>query len=57
MTAKPIKFECELRQVKTMADHSVNLTLNLPEYHSGAAAELIRYIGQMAQAVLVVDGD
>lgn len=27
-----VEFECELRQIKTMADGSVNVTLNLPEY-------------------------
>jgi hypothetical protein len=29
---KAVEFEAELRQVRTMADGTVNVILNLPEY-------------------------
>lgn len=45
---EPIKFECEIRQVKTMADHTVNVTLNIPEYNVEASVELLRHIQDMA---------
>jgi hypothetical protein len=32
LKTEPFTFEAEIRQVKSMADHSVNVTLNLPEY-------------------------
>ena len=35
-----IQFECEVRQVKTLADGSANITFNLPEYELDKAALL-----------------
>ena len=32
-----VEFHAEVRAVKTMADGTVNVTLNLPEYHLDAA--------------------
>ena len=29
---RAVEFAAEVRQIKTMADHSINLTLNVPEY-------------------------
>ena len=29
---RAVQFDAEVRQIKTMADHSINLTLNVPEY-------------------------
>ena len=48
-----IEFDFLVRQVKTMADHSVNLTLNLPEYNHDAAAQLIRKIDGFGRCALV----
>lgn len=31
MAVKAVEIRAELRQVKTMVDHTVNVTLNLPE--------------------------
>jgi len=36
-----IKFEAEVRQVKSMADRSYNLILNIPEYELEQARELM----------------
>ena len=38
---KAVKFEAELRQVKSMADKSFNLILNIPEYEIEQARELM----------------
>ena len=53
---KAVEFEAEIRQVKTMADKSVNLVVNLPEYCQPQAAEFMKHIGEMA-AVVVAFGD
>ncbi len=54
--SEPILFDCEIRQVKTMADHSVNLTLNIPEYNNEQAGQLLRQIGEFGKvALLIVD--
>lgn len=54
---KPIAFDAELRQVKTMVDHTVNITINVPEYHLDKAAELMLHIGEQVQVAMVVDGE
>jgi len=41
----PIVFDCEIRQVKTMADGTVNLVLNLPEYAMKQAQWFLLHIG------------
>ena len=48
-----IEFDFLVRQIKTMADHSVNLTLNIPEYNHDAAAQLIRKIDGFGKCALV----
>lgn len=42
-----VEFVAEIRQVKTMADHTVNVTLNLPEYCKGQAAWFMQHQGDM----------
>ncbi len=54
MTDKPaVEFEAEVRQVKTMADHTVCVTFNLPEYAVEQAAWFLKNQGQMVKAVVV----
>lgn len=48
-----VKFEAEVRQVKTMADFTVNVTLNLPEYCREQAKELIDWQGDVIQVAAV----
>lgn len=42
-----MRFECEVRQVKTMADMTVNVTFNLPEYQLAEAQQLLAMIGEL----------
>lgn len=51
MPTNAVVFEAEIRQVKTMADHTVNVTLNLPEYCAGQAAEIMLHVGDMVKLV------
>lgn len=54
---KAVEFVAEVRQVKTMADHTVNLTLNLPEYCVKQAAWFMQHQGEMIKGVsILVDG-
>ena len=54
---KAVEFVAEVRQVKTMADHTVNVTLNLPEYCVKQAAWFMQRQGEMIKSVsILVDG-
>ena len=53
--AKAIAFDAELRQVKTMADHTVNIVINIPEYHLDKAAELMLHTNEQVEIVIVVE--
>jgi hypothetical protein len=50
-----IEFEFQMRQVKSMADHSINITLNLPEYCTEQAAALMKHIDDAGRAVIVFE--
>lgn len=54
---RAVEFVAEVRQVKTMADGTVNVTLNLPEYCKPQAAWFMQHQGEMAQSVtaLIID--
>jgi hypothetical protein len=43
----------EIRQVKSMADYSFNLTINIPEYNRALVKPLIDWIGDQADIVMV----
>lgn len=49
---KAVEFVAEIRQVKTMADHTVNVTLNLPEYCIDQVSELLKHHGWQVQGVI-----
>jgi hypothetical protein len=49
-----IRFNFQVRQVKSMADHSVNVTLNLPEYCQEQAGQLLKLIDAFGEAALVL---
>ena len=55
--AKPIAFDAELRQVKTMVDHTVNITLNIPEYDLDKVGTLLYCIGDQVHVALVVEDE
>jgi hypothetical protein len=54
-TSEPILFDAEIRQVKTMVDHSVNLTLNIPEYELDAVAKLLQHMLDFARVAIQVE--
>jgi len=52
-----VDFEAELRQVKTMADGTVNVTLNLPEYCLAHAQTMMAWVGKGVRVVAEVQDD
>ena len=57
MKPKAIEIEAEVRQVKTMADGSVNVTLNLPEYCMEQAQVLLGWVREQVRAVVQITGE
>ena len=49
---KAVEFEAELRQVKSMSDHSYNVTLNVPEYCLPQVQELLGWLGDQTKVVI-----
>jgi len=49
---KAVEFRAELRQIKTMADRTVNITLNLPEDCKEQAKVLMDWLGLEIGGVL-----
>jgi len=47
--ADKVEFEAEVRAVKTMADGTINVTLNLPEYCIEQAKKFIDWHGLMVK--------
>lgn len=54
---RAVEIVAEVRQVKTMADGTVNVTLNLPEYCMEQAAVLMGWVREQVKAVIEVDHD
>jgi hypothetical protein len=48
---KAVEFVAEIRQVKTMADHTVNVTYNFPEYCTAQAAWHMQHQGEMIKGI------
>jgi len=48
-----IEFHAEVRQIKTMVDHSFNVTLNLPEYCRRQAAWFLGKHGKNLKLVAI----
>lgn len=55
MPDKPVAVDAtaEVRQVKTMADYSISVTLNFPEPMKDAAKMFIDWQGKMVRVVAV----
>ena len=49
---KAVEIRAELRSVKTCVDHTVTITLNLPEDMSPQAKVLLGWIGNEVKAVI-----
>lgn len=52
---RAVEFVAEVRQVKTMADGTVNVTLNLPEYCKPQAAWFMQHQGEIVKEVSVLE--
>jgi hypothetical protein len=50
-----VVFEAQVRQVKTMADHSVNVTLNIPEYCNPQAAWFLNKIDELVKVLVEME--
>ena len=53
---KAVEIEAEVRQVKTMADGSVNVILNLPENCLPQAQVLMGWVREMVTGVIQITG-
>ena len=51
-----VEIDAEVRQVKSMVDGSVNVTLNLPEYCIPQAKTLLGWIGDAVKVVIQIKG-
>ena len=51
---KAVEIRAELRQIKTMADGTVNITLNLPEDCKEQVKVLLDYLGLELIVVLAI---
>ena len=57
MTKKEIKaveIRAEVRQIKTMADHTVNITLNIPEDCIEQIKVMMDWLGLEIRAVIAI---
>lgn len=52
---KAIEFEAEVRQIKSMADGTYNLVLNLPENMLPQTKALMGWLLQIVKGVLVLE--
>ena len=52
---KAVEFMAEIRQVKTLSDHTVNVTLNLPEYCVAQAAWFMQHQGGIVKSVSEIE--
>lgn len=52
---KAIEFRAEVRAIKTMADGTINITLNLPEDCKEQGKKFIDWHGQMVRVVAEVE--
>lgn len=52
-----VEFEAELRQIKTMADGTANVTLNLPEHSIPHAQKMMAWLLGRVRVVAVLVED
>ena len=52
---KAIEMVAEVRQIKTMADFSINVTLNIPENCKEQCKNLIDWQGKQVRMVIVLE--
>lgn len=50
---KAIEIDAELRQIKTMADGTTNVTINIPEYCRQQVKVMLDWIQEQVKIVMV----
>jgi hypothetical protein len=50
---EPIRFDAELRSIKSMADHTFNVILNIPEYNIEQVQQMMTMLGDMVAVAMV----
>ena len=55
MEIKAVEIRAEVRQIKTMADNSVNLVLNVPEYCKDQIKILLDWILEDVRVLIEVN--
>jgi len=50
---RAVEIRAELRQIKTMADHTFNVTLNIPEDCREQVKKMLDWLGLEVKAVVV----
>ena len=54
---KAVEFEGELRQIKSLTDRSVNVTINVPEYCLPQAQQMMAWIGDSLRVIVQLSGE
>jgi hypothetical protein len=49
-----VEFEAEMRQVKSMADGTYNIVLNVPEYCLAQVQSMMGWLKSLVQVVMVI---
>jgi len=55
MNVKAVEFEAEIRQVKTMADGSVNIIINMPEHCREQAKVIMDWHHLVVRGVMTIE--
>lgn len=53
MEPQVVKFDAEMRQIKSMADGTYNLTLNIPEYCLGETQQMMGWLKAQVDVAVV----
>ena len=51
---KAVEIEGTIKRLRTMADGSIDLTINLPEYCGAQAGQMIAWINELVGGVLEI---
>jgi hypothetical protein len=48
-----IHFDAELRQIRSMADHTFNVIINIPEYNIEQVQQMMTMLGDMVAVAMI----
>ena len=52
-----VEFVAEVRQIKSMADHTYNIVFNVPEYCLEQVQAMMGWLAGMVKVVVAFDGE